>query len=717
MEAVGASLCVDKYPHTPTSTAWRFGVRRSRGIEAGRACGECTRLPRSELAMAERPRGSRDETTGHASSGSGASAQRDFYQLGETNIGRDQVNYNYYTVVSDPDSLRQDARFQQHRKLMINAVRSLWIENRLKRDLSNTGYVTLGLEEKLDTLEERWNQIDQETGRKTGLSSDSTSISMLFDQLRGKLLILGAPGSGKTMLMLKLTEELLNRAERDTNHPLPIVFHLSTWTTQRGSLAEWLIGELNVMYDVTPDLGRTWIENQHVLPLLDGLDEVRLEHRETCVNAIKEFQRNELGLFPLVVCSREEEYRALNTRLNLEGAVAIRPLTREQVDHYLQQVGAPLDGVRSVLRDDSSLWELLTSPLLLNIVALTYWNKSAVSIQAGTLDQRRSELFEAYISRMFQRRAGDVSFDLASTVRWLAWLAKGLRARNLTVLHLEWMQSDWVPSRISQRLVTAGTTVAVALLAALCTIILWAPFASASHLQLWAFLTAILVGANANQPSIRPADRLRWEWSSMLMTLAQRVLFGAIIFSLLGGLIGFLTGLKSSSPGNSELMYGSTAGLSIGAVTGFAVGLVAGLFAGLKVESEVPQPNAVRKARRPLRSALTAAAPFGVVFGVFGAVWGASRGLPWTLLYAIQFGVIAALIAGLRAGGLAYLQHYALRFMLARHDLAPRDYRKFLDFSVDRIFLYRIGDGYTFIHGLLMEHFASLDPASSRSRL
>ena len=104
-------------------------------------------------------------------------------------------------------------------------------------------------------------------------------ISDEFDKLNQKLLILGAPGTGKTTLLLELTKDLLTRAEHDLNHPLPVVFNLSSWATKQSSLAAWLADELYKSYRVPRKHAQTWIDNDLVVPLLDGLDEVASAHR------------------------------------------------------------------------------------------------------------------------------------------------------------------------------------------------------------------------------------------------------------------------------------------------------------------------------------------------------------------------------------------------------------------------------------------------------
>jgi eukaryotic-like serine/threonine-protein kinase len=102
-----------------------------------------------------------------------------------------------------------------------------------------------------------------------------------------------------------------------------------------------MVSELQLRYVVPPTISRIWIENQQILPLLDGLDEVVQEHRAKCLETINQF-RDEHGLMPMAVCSRIADYEALREakgvsgELRLEEAIYIEPLTRTQVAKYLR---------------------------------------------------------------------------------------------------------------------------------------------------------------------------------------------------------------------------------------------------------------------------------------------------------------------------------------------------------------------------------------------
>jgi hypothetical protein len=58
------------------------------------------------------------------------------------------------------------------------------------------------------------------------------------------------------------------------------------------------------------------------------------------------------------------------------------------------------------IRDDPTLWELLDTPLIFYVVAMTCSGESGRSLPVnGTLGQRRDQLFANYIDTALRRRA------------------------------------------------------------------------------------------------------------------------------------------------------------------------------------------------------------------------------------------------------------------------------------------------------------------------
>ena len=63
-------------------------------------------------------------------------------------------------------------------------------------------------------------------------------------ELGKTLLILGDPGSGKTITLLQLAQKLVNQTEGDLTLPIPVVFNLSSWGQKQQPIEKWLIEEL-----------------------------------------------------------------------------------------------------------------------------------------------------------------------------------------------------------------------------------------------------------------------------------------------------------------------------------------------------------------------------------------------------------------------------------------------------------------------------------------
>lgn len=70
---------------------------------------------------------------------------------------------------------------------------------------------------------------------------------------------MGEPGVGKTTMLLKLAEELVNRAKSDSEHPIPVLFSLSSWKNDNQTIKDWLVDQLKDKYGVRKDIGKQWV--------------------------------------------------------------------------------------------------------------------------------------------------------------------------------------------------------------------------------------------------------------------------------------------------------------------------------------------------------------------------------------------------------------------------------------------------------------------------
>jgi DNA-binding XRE family transcriptional regulator/DNA polymerase III delta prime subunit len=338
----------------------------------------------------------------------------------------------------------------KNRQRMLKRVHALWIRGVLEHSLSHEILIALRLQERPDAVANPWRMAVQEADLPPRLLPDGTYITQVYDEADGELLILGEPGAGKTTLLLELARDLLERAKLDVTHPMPVVFNLSSWVQKRPPLADWLIEELNLKYQVPRPLGTTWITDNLLVLLLDGLEEIAETHRAACIESIN-ISRRERGWVPLVICSRSTDYFRQAARLFLRTAVTVQPLTAQQIDGYISSVGERLAGLRAALRVDPALQEIARTPLMLTVCAAVYQNKSCDEILTmSDREERRLLVIEQYIMQAWHRGPRTSQRIAERVILILAWLARQMHMRDQTELYLERLQPDWLEKMQTQ---------------------------------------------------------------------------------------------------------------------------------------------------------------------------------------------------------------------------------------------------------------------------
>ncbi|MBK8783448.1 MAG: NACHT domain-containing protein, partial [Anaerolineales bacterium] len=174
---------------------------------------------------------------------------------------------------SDSETLEQ-----RNRRILLNHVENAWIKGVLDASLHGAALLDLGIKQDPEAVTQYPWAIKKESTDET--LPAGTSMLEIFDSIgMGRsLLILGAPGSGKTTMLLELARGLIARAREDVTQPIPMVFNLASWT-EKLTLADWLAQELNNLYSVPRKIAPDWVKGNKLLLLLDGLDEVRQESR------------------------------------------------------------------------------------------------------------------------------------------------------------------------------------------------------------------------------------------------------------------------------------------------------------------------------------------------------------------------------------------------------------------------------------------------------
>ena len=588
---------------------------------------------------------------------------------------------------------KSDSESMEHRnrRILLGHVENAWIKGVLDASLHGAALLDLGIKEDPEAVTKYPWAIKRESIDET--LPAGTSMLEIFDSIgMGRsLLILGAPGSGKTTMLLELARQLIARAREDVTQPIPMVFNLASWT-EKLSLADWLAQELNNLYSVPRKTAPDWVQGDKLLLLLDGLDEVRQDSRAKCVEAINAF-RKEHGLTSLAVCSRNQDYADLNTKLSFAGAIEVQPLTQKQITEFFNRFGKEMAGIKQVLKKDSALREMAETPLFLSIMIMAYRDKQGVDIWVSKDENiQRKYLFDTYIERMFERpRSKSALFEKHDVLYWLSWLAKNMVGQNQVPYLLENMQPTWFGTKKQAGQYDLTVRLIVGLIFGLTVVLIFALVFDLVVGLLTGVIFGLLVGLlnllmaklvsklNIELSKIFTVDLISWKWEKARKSLIRGLVFGLIM--------GLISGLWDRP------VYGLIYCLMFV--------FIAGLMGGLSPQ-QVDQITYVgEKLIFTTKNFLSVFLFFWIIFGVIG-------GLLSGVAVGVFGGLFFGLLFGMRYGGVVLIRHYTLRYILARNNLLPWRLIPFLDHCVDLIFLRRVGGGYIFVHRLLMEHFAEM---------
>jgi hypothetical protein len=425
----------------------------------------------------------------------------------------------------------------------------------------------------------------------------------------GRLIIAGAPGSGKSgAAILLLLDALRHRDQASATDkpeiPVPALLTAQDWNPDREPVTDWLTRQLLTTYPQLAGLAdaataRAMVTAGRIAIIIDGLDEIAAKMRPVALRAL-----SQQGNFRIVILSRTTEMAYAASRQGiLQGAAAIelQPVSPAEAADYLDrvQLDPPPEGWHNLtrhLRDNPAgpLSVALNNPLSLALVRdtcqcgddtdkLLEFCTTLNDVPIGQAAEAITDyLLDKVLPAAYTRQPGQppLPYDLPTAQNALTKIAAQMNQQGTRDLYW-WHIVRWVPR------------------------------------------------------SRRP-----------IMSRFRAGFQSGLAFGLVAGLtFGLVTGLNA----------GLNAGLTVG-----SIGLVAGLFAGMVIGLGKDGKPPIRTTRLQFRKGLNEAISkenqliglaFGLLFGLaFGLLFGLARGPIVGLAFGLAFGLGSWLWSALTLG-------------------------------------------------------------------
>jgi hypothetical protein len=309
----------------------------------------------------------------------------------------------------------------------------------------------------------------------------------------GRLVVLGEPGAGKTMLMVRLVLDLL--ARRAAGGPVPFLVSIASWNPEKQDLRGWLGVQLRTDHPALaipspegmadPTSADALVASGLILPILDGLDEIPERIRGRAISRINDVLR--AGERVVATC-RSKDYRdavrpegGTEVTLRAAAAVQLRPLEAADVRDYLcDDAAGPIARARwnpvfAELGTESPAGQALRTPLMVGLARAIYNPRPGELIETlrdpaelcnPTLADRsavESVLFDAFIPAAYRHDPAG-RWKIHDSEKWLIFLARyleyGIRGPNLAWWQL-WRAALFFPV-MGLVLTVAGLTASIA---------------------------------------------------------------------------------------------------------------------------------------------------------------------------------------------------------------------------------------------------------------
>ena len=533
--------------------------------------------------------------------------------------------------------------------------------------------------------------------REVGGASEGDLVTVLtyYQSLSpGRMVVLGEPGAGKTVLAMELLIRLLEHRQHDPDIPVPVLISAAAYDTRFG-WQDWLARHLALRFSIGDAVTGRLVRDGRILPIVDGLDEMdpaggdpeRAGALVTVVNAsIRSRERA-----PIVVTCRHNEYQVLKRGVDRATLIELVPLTGEQAADYLRG--------QFLSQDEQDRWKLVLTTLdtdpngLLAGQLATPWRLTlalavfrdggnpaallpplpALASTAAKKYTRQvdSLLLGGYVSSAMHLHDPAGRYTLPKVQRWLTALADGVawQARHSGSATDIQLDQWWRPAG---RWATKLTHITLVAVVSLPWVIASAASGDPRRLVTAGIITLMALGAGL---TFRPARLI-------VRQITTPRGFGRFAAAFAVG-IGIGIGL----------------GLALGNGLLLVVGLLAGLGLGLALGLGDESPEAVGP-----RDFIHADGQFGLTITLVNVlVFGLVLGLVFGLVAGLVFGLGFALTSGLAFTANPWVRYHVTVMIIAVRQQGPLRFGVFLDWAQQAGLLRVSGVAYQFRHRQLQD--------------
>lgn len=582
-------------------------------------------------------------------------------------------------------------------------------------------------------------------------------VAVHFRESCSSLLVLGKPGSGKSVMLLRLCLDLVEKAERDVEQLVPVFLNFSGWS-DGDSFHEWLTSQISINYAIDRFEASYWLEDKKLIILLDGLDEISdRKVRSRCVEKLNRYVTNNRGI-SIAICCRSGDYRgdgqllALD-KLHLVDAIEICDIDPVETTKYLR--GCPsLQGWKPELL----LQEIHDNKVALSQIKSPFWVWTAVTLlsNGGKLpkgDFSQDSLVAAFVAQRFQSLRPDPARTEQKFRRWMLFAAKSFGANKQTMFGMRELK----PLLMGRRSIKITSSIILVIFCGLFSVgvcfVVWFAYAP---IDIWLTCRACKNGTNETlfHFLVRywSSPVCRQDLLGCMNKLARGgANFGALV-GMIAGMIGIVVDLSPLTLGRGInerfefrirksmrmavrfLLWSAIPLLVLGGICtaahfndismekgyGFGFSLPAALwimfgvsslifFVGL-ITGEVPYSG--RSFGKDAGQTLAVAAVTAVVAAVLAWQIPVNKiayyaDLPLGMVDRFDLPLLCALIVFFVAGGLFLIRHYVVRFVVVLFQAAPWRYHQFLEKAHEYYFLRRTAYAYSFRNSQMWSHFAN----------